>query len=72
MLIFAIIHNQSLGPVKEVADSFEATRMAQDSFKEKIGREMNEEEREDWEIYQEVINMDDSDNHWTFSIGKVE
>lgn len=71
-LIVAVIHNQSLNKVQEVSSIDEGKLAIRDLFAAQMGRVVNDEETDDLEDFLEICNMDDAENHWTFSIGIVE
>lgn len=70
--IVAKIHNQSLGKVVEVSSIEEGQNVIRDWFFEQFNRVINEREIDDLINSCEICNMDDADNHYTFSIGIVE
>jgi hypothetical protein len=70
--IVAKIHNQSLGKVVEASSMEDGNNIIRDWFNNQFQRDLNDEERDDLENNGEVCNMEDPDNHYTFSIGIVE
>jgi hypothetical protein len=70
--IVAKIHNQSLGKVVEVSSTEEGKNVIRDWFFEQFERVIDDVETDSLEDELEVCNMEDHDNHFTFSIGIVE
>jgi hypothetical protein len=70
--IVVIIHNQSLGRVVEVFSEGEGKDLIIEWFKEQFQRDLNDGERQSLDDCYEIINMDDHDNHYTFSIGIID
>ena len=70
--IIAKIHNQSLGKVQEVSSIEEGKSIIRDWFFEQFNRVIDDEETDVLGDELEICNMDDHDNHYTFSIGIVE
>jgi predicted house-cleaning noncanonical NTP pyrophosphatase (MazG superfamily) len=72
MYIVAKIHNSSLGKVVEAKNEADAKDILRGWAEEQFERPLTDEEIDDMEDYLEVVNEDDIDNIFTFSIGLVE
>lgn len=72
MIIATRIHNNSLGRTVSVKSEKEGQDLLKEWAEEQFGRPLNEEEREALLNENEIVNEDDADNIFCFSLGFVE